>query len=86
MELGSAERLERMFLVLAFAYILLRLMGLICKVSMSAAHWSSTTSRKKPVSAFMVGRIMQEQKRFRLRELLGLLRNLLQTAVKGNGG
>ena len=86
MRLGSAQRLERMFLVLALAYILLLLMGLICKESMSAAHWSSTTSRKKPVSAFMVGRIMQEQKRFRLRELLDLLRSLLQTIAEVNWG
>jgi len=86
MKLSSVERLERIFLILAFAYILLLLMGLICKQSMSAAHWSSTTSRKKPVSAFMVGRIMQNNRRFRLRELLDLLRNLLQSIAKENWG
>jgi hypothetical protein len=86
MRLSTTERLERMFLILAFAYILLLLMGLICKQQLSPAHWSSTTSKTRPTSAFLVGRIMQHKRRFRLGELLALLRLLLQAAAEANWG
>ena len=86
MRLSSSARVQRMFLVLAFAYILLLLMGLICKQNLSAAHWSSTTSQTKPTSAFVVGRRMQTKFRFKLSELLDLFSTLLPTAAKENWG
>lgn len=86
MRLSSSARLQRMFLVLAFAYVLLLLMGLICKQNLSAAHWSSTTSQTKPTSAFVVGRRMQNKLRFKLRQLLATLAALFQTSARENWG
>jgi hypothetical protein len=85
LRLSSSARMQRMFLVLAFAYILLLLMGLICKQNLSAANWSSTTSKRKPTSAFVVGRRMQLRRHFTLRELLALFDSLLLTAAENWG-
>jgi len=57
--LFAAARLQRMLLVLAFAYLLLVLMGLVAGSCFSPDHGSATTSRKKPTSAFFIGRYMQ---------------------------
>ena len=86
LRLSSSARLQRMFMVLAWAYLLLLLMGLICKQNLSAANWSSTTSKRKPTSAFVVGRRMQTKFRFKLSELLDLFSTLLPTAAKENWG
>ena len=86
LQLSSASRLQRMLLILAFAYILLLLMGLLCKETMSQAHWSSTTSKTKPTSAFVVGRKMQNKRRFKLKELLLLLATSLKSVAKENWG
>lgn len=84
LEVSKPDRLERMFLVLAYAYLLLLLFGLLCSREMSQAHWSSTTSRRKPTSAFVIGRQMIEKVRFRLRILLRLLETLMRQDLKGN--
>ena len=40
-KVGTAGRLERLLLVLAYAYFLLLLIGLVCRDTMSEAHWAS---------------------------------------------
>lgn len=86
LKLSEAQRLERMLLVLAFAYLLLVLMGIVCAKTMSAAHWSSAVSKRKQTSTFVVGRLMQERVRFRLKDLfLTLTRTLTQTANENWG-
>ena len=47
---------------------------------------SSTTSKNKPMSALLVGHIMQQEKRFRLTELLDFLKGLLKTTASRNWG
>jgi len=84
--LSEAARLERMLLVLAFAYLLLVLMGLVAGARFSQAHWSATTSPKKPTSAFVIGRYMQDHTRFRFPELLHTLAHLLTQTAKENWG
>ncbi len=85
--LSSASRLERLLLVLAFAYLLLLLLGLICSQQLSAAHWASGVSKnRKQVSAFLVGRLMLGRTRFRLSQLLKLLDNLLTQIAQENWG
>jgi hypothetical protein len=76
---GTTERLERLLLILAFAYVLLLMTGLICKDSMSPSEWSSNTKRKRPLSAFVVGRIMLtlDKVSFSVRLLLSTLRSAL---------
>ena len=86
LRLSTSARMQRMFLVLAFAYILLLLMGLICKQNLSAAHWSSTTSQRKPSSAFVVGRKMQRRISFTLSELIALFAILLKNSAQENWG
>ena len=86
LSLSEASRLERMLLVLAFAYLLLVLMGLVAGARFSQAHWSATTSPKKPTSAFVIGRLMQHRTRFRFRELLHTLFLLLSQLSKENWG
>ena len=59
MKIGTAARLERMFLVLAFAYLLLLVMGLVCRGTMSEAHWASAaTKTKDQACGFTIGRYM----------------------------
>jgi hypothetical protein len=85
--LCDAARLERLLLVLAFAYLLLLLLRLICTAQMSAAHWASAVGKKsKQVSAFLVGRLMLARTRFRLSQLLELLANLLTQIAEENWG
>ncbi|MCK4298398.1 MAG: hypothetical protein KAX80_02630 [Planctomycetes bacterium] len=84
--LSEAARLERMLLVLAFAYLLLLLIGLVARSRFSPAHWSATTSRKKPTSALVIGRLMQHRTRFGFRELLHTLAHLLSQIRKENWG
>ena len=82
--LGLAARRERMLLVLAFAYLLLVLTGLVAGARLSQAHWSATASQKKPTSASGIGRCRQGRTRFRFPELLNTLFLLL--SAKENWG
>jgi len=85
--LSSGERLERMLLVLAFAYLLLLLIGLVCRDTMSEAHWASATSKsQKQASAFFVGRHMQTRVKLPLRTLLKALSETLAEISEGNWG
>jgi len=84
LSLSEAARRERMLLVLAFAYLLLVLTGLVAGARLSQAHWSATASQKKPTSASGIGRCRQGRTRFRFPELLNTLFLLL--SAKENWG
>ena len=86
LSLSEASRLERMLLVLAFAYLFLVLMGLVAVARLSAAHWSAAACGRRQASAFLIGRLLQGRHRFRLRELLHTLSQLLQQIAKENWG
>jgi hypothetical protein len=81
---STTERLERLLLILAFAYILLLMMGLICQNTMSPANWSSNTGNARPTSAFVVGRIMLGQLSLSVSQLLRTLHAALKEAALGN--
>ena len=56
-EIRKYERLERLLLVLAFAYLLLLLIGVLGEDTFPSARWTSGTSTKRrQASAFFVGR------------------------------
>jgi len=87
LKLSSAQRLERMLLVLAFAYLFLLLLGLVCRESLSAKHWASAVSRKKrQCSAFAIGRHMQDRTTFPVAQLLQTLSTLLTQISEENWG
>jgi hypothetical protein len=87
MQLSQPGRLERLLLVLAFAYLFLLLIGLASQQRFPQSHWASATSkRRRQLSAFLVGRFMQHRHRFRLRELLQLLVLRLGSVVEENWG
>jgi hypothetical protein len=57
--LSQPDRLERLLLMLAFAYLLLILIGLRCRQTFSEAHWAAGTSKKRrQASAFFIARYM----------------------------
>lgn len=85
-KVSQPDRLERMLLVLAYAYLLLLLMGVICQQSYSQACWSSAVSRRRQSSAFQVGRYMIDKEKLRIRQLLRLLATLLTQLVEENWG
>lgn len=85
--LSQPDRLERLLLVLAFAYLLLILIGLRCRQIFSEAHWVAGTSKKRrQASAFFIGRYMHTQHRFRLRTLLRVLASCLTELNEENWG
>jgi len=83
--ISRADRLERLFLVLAFAYLLLLLLGMKCQRQLSPAHWSAS-SKGKQQSAFVVGRIMLGRTRVSLPTLLKLLTYTLSHIIEENWG
>ena len=59
MKVGNAARLDRMLLVLAFAYLLLLMMGVVCRETMSETYWASATTKTKDQACrFTIGRYM----------------------------
>jgi hypothetical protein len=85
-QLSSPERLERLLLVLAFAYIFLLLLGIFCTDTMQQKRWSSTSSRSRPTSAFVVARIMLPEVHTSLGLLLRILDEQLELMAEGNWG
>ncbi|MHC5058862.1 MAG: transposase family protein [Planctomycetota bacterium] len=87
MKIGNAARLERMFLVLAFAYLLLLVMGLICRDTMSEAHWASATTKSNDrACGFTIGRHMLTRVKWRLAPVLEALERMLTQWVEENWG
>lgn len=78
----SPARLERLFLVLTLAYLLLLLFGLRCIEKFSSAHWAASSSRKRrQTSAFVVARLMVPSFAIPIRLLLRLLPRFLRNAT-----
>ena len=85
--LSTPERLERLLLVLAFAYLFLLLLGLVCEATHRPGTWSATNAaRRRQASAFFVGRIMQETARLPARTLLRALADALGQQTPENWG
>ena len=83
----SAARLERLFLVLVLAYLLLLLFGLPCVAKFSSAHWAASSSKKRrQASAFVVARFMQTRHFAPVSILLRLLARLLRNPSLRNWG
>ena len=86
-KVGTAGRLERLLLVLAYAYLLLLLIGLVCRDTMSEAHWASAVSKSRDQACgFTIGRYMQDRARWRLKTLLAAFARMLTEWVEENWG
>lgn len=87
MKIGTAARLERMFLVLALAYLLLLMMGLMRRDTMSEAHWASAATKSNAQACgFTVGRYMLTRRKWRLAAVLGAFELMLTGWVEENWG
>ena len=85
--IGGQRRLERLLLVLAFAYLLVLLMGLMCRDTMSEAHWASATTKSNDQACgFTVGRYMLTRRKWRLAALLDAFARMLTGWVEENWG
>ncbi len=86
-KVGTAGRLERLFLVLAYAYLLLLVIGLVCRDTMSEAHWASaSTKTQDQACGFTIGRHMQDRAKWRLKALLSAFARMLTGWVEENWG
>jgi hypothetical protein len=86
-KVGAAGRMERLLLVLAFAYLLLLLIGLVCRDTMSEAHWGSATSKSRDQACgFTIGRYMLTRARWQLKALLTACARMLTGWVEENWG
>ena len=87
LKIGTAGRLERLFLVLAYAYLLLLVIGLVCRDTMSEAHWASaSTKTQDQACGFTVGRYMLDRGKWRLKALLSAFARMLTEWVEENRG
>ena len=86
-KVGTAARLERPLLVLAYAYLLLLLIGLVCRDTMSEAHWASAASESQDQACgFTIGRRTQDRATWRLKTLLAAFARMLTEWVEENWG
>lgn len=86
-KVGTAGRLERLLLVLAFAYLLLLVIGLVCRETMSEAHWASAaTKTRDQACGFTIGRYMLDRAKWRLGALLEAFTRMLTGWVEANWG
>jgi hypothetical protein len=85
--LSTPERLERLLLVLAFAYLFLILLGLLARNTLPSSHWASASSPKKHQnSLFTIGRHRQPELRCSARHLLHLFAASLSQLLEENWG
>jgi hypothetical protein len=83
----TAGRLERLLLALAFAYLLLLMIGFRCRDTMSEAYWASATSKSQDQACgFTIGRYMLSRLRWRLEGLLTAYSEMLTGWVEANWG
>jgi hypothetical protein len=78
------ERLDRLILILALAYLLLVALGLWCRQHKPARLWASN-NRREELSAYAIGRVMLDRLGIKIATLLTLLLRSLQT-TKGKWG
>lgn len=72
------ERLDRLLLILALAYLLLVALGLWCRQHLPPRTWASN-NRPKELSAWSIGRLMRRRLTLPIATLLALLLGSLQT-------
>jgi hypothetical protein len=72
------DRLDRLILIAALAYLLLVGVGLWCREHRPARLWASN-NRKKELSAFAIGRVMLDRIELALSTAIGLLLDRLLT-------
>jgi hypothetical protein len=66
---------------------MLLLIGLVCRDTMSEAHWASAASKSQvQACGFTMGRYMQDRAKWRLRALLKAFSNMLTEWVGENWG
>ena len=86
-KVNTAGRLERLLLVMAFAYLLLLLIGFTCRDTMSAAYWASAVSKsQEQACGFTIGRHMLNRAKWRLKALLTAFTQMLTGWVEANWG
>lgn len=78
-QITRADRIDRLLLILALAYILLLGLGLIAQRQYRPGTWSSR-NQGKPCSAFIVGRIMLERMRASPAQVFIAVASALETA------
>ena len=79
-----ADRLDRLILIAALAYVLLVALGLWCRRHRPARLWA-TNRRRNELSAFSIGRVMWDRECRRIQPLIRLLISSLAT-TEGNWG
>jgi hypothetical protein len=79
-----ADRLDRLILILAVAYLLLVALGLWCRQHRPARTWASN-NRERELSTFQIGRVMLDRVRLAIKTLVDLLLRSLAT-TKGKWG
>jgi len=72
----KADRLDRLILIAALAYVLLVALGLWCREHRKARLWA-TNNRKHELSAFAIGRVMYPRITLAVKTILCLLLNSL---------
>ncbi len=70
--MSTADRLDRLILIAALAYVLLTGLGLWCRKHSDPRRWC-TNRREKELSAFAIARVMLGQVRQRWRRVIDLL-------------
>ena len=74
-------------MVLAFAYLLLLVIGLVSRETMSEAHWASAvTKTRDQACGFTIGRHMRTRAKWCLRALLEALARMLTEWVEEDWG
>lgn len=74
-----ADRLDRLILIAALAYVLLVALGLWCREHRPARLWA-TNQRRNELSAFAIGRVMWDRECRSIQPLIRLLMSSLATA------
>lgn len=74
--IARPDRLDRLILIAALAYLLLMALGLWCRLNLPPRRWASN-NRQKELSCFAVARVMLRRVHLRIRNLIDLLLNNL---------
>ncbi len=77
-QVSRADRLDRLILIAALAYVLLTALDLWCREHLDPRRWC-TNKRKKELSAFATARVMRGRVRKRWRPMVNLLLGSLAT-------
>ncbi len=72
---------------MAFAYLMLLVIGLVCRDTMPEAHWASaSTKTHDQACGFTIGRDMRGRAKSRLKALLEAFARMLTEWVEENWG